>query len=315
MIKNYLRYAVAAAFAVASGASNVAFGVEETNNDSFDSPQRLEIDDAGQVIVTGAIGLTALPRTQDVPDIDYYSFRGRADDKVTIDIDFGFKGAGAGERSVDTMVAIWGPGGLFRKSDDPATGDQDSTPIGCCTHRDARLDQVVLPADGVYTVGVTSGGVVSGVPRMFLPDGDATAFVGGSLSNGHYTLIISGVSSSVLQIGIDIRPGATSIARINPKSQGRIPVALISSKDFDALKADSGSIRFGPTGTQATALRCGKGGEDVNGDGRLDLVCHFDNQAANFDPSHEEGMVTGTIGGMPFEGRGDLKVIPVKRPD
>lgn len=313
MIKNYLRYAVAAAFAVA-GASNMALAVEETDNDSFSSPQVLQIVD-GQVIVTGAIGLTALPRTQDVPDIDYYSFRARAGSEVTIDIDGGFKGSGATERSVDTMIAIWGPGGFFRKNDDPKTGDQGSMPVGCCTHRDARLDQVALPANGVYTVGVTSGGVVGGVPRMFLPDGTATAFIGGSLSNGRYTLTISGVSSPVQQMNIDIKPGATSIARINPKSKGSTPVALLSSDSFDALKVDSGSVRFGPNGTEATALRCGKGGEDVNNDGRLDLVCHFDTQAANFDPSDEEGIVTGTIGGMPFEGRGDLKVIHVKRPD
>ena len=311
MLKNYLRYAVAAAFAAAAGSSNMALAVEETDNDFFARPQQLVVDDSGQIIVTGVIGITD-KNAAVVPDIDYYSFRGSEGNKVTIDIDFGFKGSLATERSVDTMIAIWGPGGLFRKNDDPLTGDPDSIDR---PRRDARLDEVVLPANGVYTVGVTSSGVVSGVPRIFLPDGSATAFVPGTTSNGSYKLIISGVSSPVLQINIDIKPGATSIARINPKSRGNIPVALLSSKDFDALKVDSGSVRFGPTGTQATALRCGKGGEDVNGDGRLDLVCHFDTQAADFDPSHEEGMVTGTIGGMPFEGRGDLKVIHVKRPD
>jgi hypothetical protein len=311
MIKNYLHYAVAAAFAVASGASNLAFAVGETEpNDSFSLPQRLVIDDSRTVVVTGIVGVKELTSPV-VPDIDYYSFHGRAGDVVTVDIDFGFKGAGAGERSVDTLIAIWGPG-LFRSNDDPSTGDPDSIDR---PRRDARLDQVVFPANGVYTVGVTSAGTVGGVPRKFLPDGSATAFVANSVSNGSYKLIISGVSPSVKQINIDIKPGATSIARINPKSRGSIPVALLSSDDFDALKADSGSVRFGPSGTEATALRCGKGGEDVNGDGRLDLVCHFDNQAAAFDPSDEEGIVTGTIGGMPFEGRGDLKVIQVKRQD
>lgn len=314
MIKNYLHYAVAAAFAVA-GASNVALAVDEADNDSFDRPQQLAIDDGGQVIVTGAVGITAKTGSV-VPDIDYYSFRARAGSKVDIDIDFGFKGTAAPERSVDTIIAIWGPNKFFDKSDDPRTGDADSTPIGCCMHRDARLDQVVLPASGVYTVGVTSGGVSGGLPRMFQPDGTTTtAFIPGSTSNGRYTLIIRGVESPVLQIGVDIRPGATSLARINPKSRGSIPVALISSKEFNALNVDSGSVRFGPTGTEATALRCGKGGEDVDADGLLDLVCHFDNQAANFDESDEHGIVTGTIKGMSFEGRKNLKVIPVKRPD
>jgi len=314
MIKNYLRYAVAAAFAVA-GASNMALAVEETDNDSFDRPQELQVDSSGQVVVTGTIGITALPPAPVVPDIDYYSFRAAEGNTVTIDIDFGFKGTGAPERSVDTIIAIWGPNGFFRKNGDPLSGDPDSMPIGCCTHRDARLDQVVLPASGKYIVGVTSGGVSGGVARIFLPDGTATPFVPGTLSNGSYKLIISGVSSPVIQMNIDIKPGATSIAKINPKSRGNIPVALLSSKDFDALQVESGSVRFGPTGKEATALRCGKGGEDVNNDGRLDLVCHFDNQAARFDETHEEGVITGRIKGMDFEGRGDLKVLHTQKPE
>jgi hypothetical protein len=43
------------------------------------------------------------------------------------------------------------------------------------------------------------------------------------------------------------------------------------------------------------------------------MVCIFDNQATRFDPSHEKGKLTGTIGGKQFQGEGWLKVIPVKR--
>jgi hypothetical protein len=181
---------------------------------------------------------------------------------------------------------------------------------------------VGLPATGQYIVGVTSGGVVQGVPRMFWDNGTATDFIGGSLSNGRYTLIISGVSApvaqppappAVQQIGIDIRPGVDRIARVDPKSRGVIPVALLSSEGFDARKVDSGSVRFGPTGKEATALRCTKRGVDVNHDRARDMVCIFDNQATRFDPSHEKGKITGTMDGKSFEGEGSLKVIPVKR--
>ena len=212
MIKKYLHYAVAAAFAAASGASSLALAVEETANDSFEQPQRLDIVD-GQVTVTGAIGV-AETSTAVVPDIDYYSFQGYAGNKVTIDVDFGFKGAAfsetnpEGERNVDTIIGIWGPPPtipenprFFLPSDDTETGDADSIPVPNRTppiYRDARLDAVVLPATGQYTVGVTSGGSVGGVPRMFLDDGSATDFISGSLSNGRYTLIISGISAPVV---------------------------------------------------------------------------------------------------------------------
>jgi hypothetical protein len=354
MIKKYLHYAVAAAFAAASTASNVAVAVEETANDSFAMPQHLDTVD-GQVTVTGVIGV-AETSTPVVPDIDYYSFHGYANNIVTIDIDFGFKGAAfsatnpAGERNLDTIIGIWGPPPatletprFFLPSDDTGTGDADSIPIlnsNPPIYRDARLDGIVLPATGTYTVGVTSGGVFQTVPRTFLDDGSATAFISNSLSNGRYTLIISGVSAPVVQppapppvvqppapppvvqppappavqaIAIDIRPGVDRLARIDPKSRGVIPVALLSSEGFDARNVDSGSVRFGPTGKEATALRCTKRGVDVNHDRARDMVCIFDNQATRFDPSHDKGKITGTIAGKQFQGEGWLKVIPVKR--
>lgn len=310
MIKNYLQYAVASALFVASGMCNIALGevVDEGDNaanDVITSAQPLTIT-GGEIEVKGQIGINTAGAP--IADVDFYTFKARAGDIVTVDIDGGWKLAGSTERSLDSVIAIYGPGLPMRMSDDVEMGKEDEpqTPL---SRRDARLDLVTLPESGDYFVGVTGTG------RRFLPDGTVTAFVSRTAGNGSYRLIISGVSSPVIQMNIDIKPGATSVARLNMKSKGNIPVALLSSAQFDALKVDSGTVRFGPTGTEATALRCGKGGEDVDGDGDLDLVCHFDTQATRFTEHHEEGMVTGTIGGTPFEGRGDLKVIHVKRPD
>ena len=55
-------------------------------------------------------------------------------------------------------------------------------------------------------------------------------------------------------------------------------------------------------------------GDYVNADDKLDLVCHFDTQAAGFEPGDLEGIVKGSLkDGRRFEGRGLLKVVPVKR--
>jgi hypothetical protein len=303
MIKNYLQHAVAAAFLVASGTAIPAFAAEveqDSANNSFGSPQRLVVDSTKMVEVRGAVGVIGLT-TPVVSDFDYYSFHGRKGDVVTIDIDEGFKGSGSSTRSLDTLIGIWGPGGLFEQMDDPRTVDD-----GSINRRDARLDQVVLKQDGLHVVGVTSAGVAGGVARKFLPDGSATAFVANSTANGSYLLIISGVSPSLKQISIDIKPGADRYTRINPKAKGTIPVALLSSDDFDATKVDESSLRFGPTGTEASG-HCNKH--------RADLLCHFDLGAAGFDESDEEGIVTGTIDGMQFEGRSQLKVLQIKRKD
>jgi hypothetical protein len=308
MIKNYLSYAVATALLVASG--NLAFAAEvvekEEANNAFEKPQLLMVDDNKTVSVRGTIGVLTGAA---VPDIDYYSFYGRKGEKVDIDIDGAFKPS---VRSLDSMIAIWGPGGLFEQIDDPRSTDEGSVRF---PNRDARLDQILLKESGLHVVAVTSAGKVGSPARKFLDNGTVTSFVDGLTANGAYLLIISGVSPSAKQISIDIKPGADRYAPVNPKSRGNIPVALLSSDDFNALMVDRGSIRFGPTGQEATA-RCGKDGEYVDADQRLDLVCHFDNQAAGFDASDEVGIVTGKmIDGMPFEGRGGLKVIQVKRPD
>ena len=305
MIKNHLCRAIAAAFFLASGASNVVSAEIETEpNDSASSAQRLVIGASRSIEVTGTIGVLATV-TPVIPDVDFYSFHARANDVVTIDIDGGMKPAGSSVRSLDSVLVIYGPDlSVLRQVDDVPSNSVDA---GSISRFDARLDNVVLPVSGVYTVGVASSG------RTFLPGGSVTSFVARSTSNGSYTLIISGVTPSVQQISIEIKPGAGSIAPLNPKSKGNVPVALLSSTDFDALKADRASITFGSTGDERSLLRCGKDGEDVNGDGRLDLICHFDNQAASFDQSDEEGIVRGTVGGMPFEGRGWLKIVPVKQ--
>lgn len=302
MIKNYLQYAVASALCVASGISSVAFAevFEREANDSVGAAQRLVIDASRQVEVRGIVGINTAGTP--VADVDFYSFLGRAGDVVTVDIDEGMKPSGSSARSLDSLIAIYGPNLPMRTKDDVTMGQEDepATPL---SRRDARLDNVSLPTTGVYTVGV------SGTGRTFLPDGSVTGVTRTS-GNGSYKLVISGVSPSALQISIDIKPGLDRITRVNPKSKGKIPVALLSLNDFDATNADESSIRFGPGGTEASG-HCNK--HDANHDGRADLLCHFDLEAAAFDESDEEGIVTGTVGGMPFEGRGWLKVIHNKK--
>lgn len=307
MIRKYLHYAVAAALAVASGASNIAFAVEETDNDSVSSPQRLAIDASRTIEITGSIGVLATI-TPVTPDVDFYSFYAKAGDVVTIDIDGGMKATGSSVRSLDSVLAVYGPDLTLppRQIDDVPAGSVDA---GSMSRFDARLDNVNIDVDGIYTVGVASSG------RVFSHGGAVSDFVPRSTSNGSYTLIISGASPSMQQISIDIKPGTDRIARLNPKSKGDIAVALLSSPNFDALKVDRASLTFGASGSEQSLERCAKRGHNVDRrDNRLpDLVCQFDIQKANFEEGDEEGVLRGTIGGMPFEGKGWLKVIPVKR--
>lgn len=78
-----------------------------------------------------------------------------------------------------------------------------------------------------------------------------------------------------LTVPILIKPGSDQPAAINPKSQGTIPVAILTTDTFDATTVDPTTVVFGPMGPKPSATQSSL--EDVNGDGKLDMVLHFPN--------------------------------------
>jgi Bacterial pre-peptidase C-terminal domain len=331
MIKNYLSYAVAAAFLAASGISNVAFAdaisVNELEaagtagtNDTLATAQKLTIGATGEIIqVIGTIGLEAEKGLLPIPDVDYYWFQGQAGDLVTIDLDGGSKTFSDPLRSLDSLIVIFDPNGVVLAQVNNAAdgefglGTDDPESIA---KFDPRLKDIYLPVTGRYTVGVTSDAkYVDGTMRVFVDQGGTSGngtdgFRSTTVANGRYTLVISGVSvaqtppppPAVLQVSIDIKPNAKSITT-HANTHGKIPVAIKTSSQFDALKADRGSIKFGPLNGTGTTGQCNKNGTN--------LLCHFDKKDAGFGEGDTMGMVSGTIDGKPFEGKGWLKVIPV----
>lgn len=284
---------------------------ESEPNQPAASGQPLQIDEIVHdgVPTTGAsidavIGAGSGPA---VLDLDFYVFDGKAGDIVTIDIDRGWDGLSR----VDTIIGLFGPGPsyplLMRNDDwsptDPGSARFSSTGTSLVT-RDSRITNFRLPVDGVYTVGV------SAYPRNWLAGAVVNSNTLGM--NGDYTLVVSGVSLSIQQISIEIKPGSGDVAPINPKAKGKVPVALMGSRDFDVHDVDTASLTFGHTGNENSLSKCGTPG-DINGDLFPDMVCHFENQDAKFDSSDEEGLLRGRKhGGNKFEGRGWLKVVPVK---
>lgn len=293
-----------AAVVSAFGAGGMALAIDESEpNHPFPSAQALIIEN-GAVSVNGVIGNLTGPM---ILDADFYSFHARAGDVVTFDIDDGIKSSG---RSLDAILTLFGPDTFYENDDVPSSQPLDD---GSIHLRDPLLANINLPKTGIYTIAVT------GFPNTLNRDGtyrDTRFF---SQTNGAYTLTISGVSPNAQQINIEIKPGSGEYAPVNPKSRGNIPVALLSSPEFNALDIDPASLTFGATGNEASYRRCGNDGVDVNGDGLLDLVCHFENQKTGFDVDHSMGIVKGSTkpaaGGTPFEGRGMLKIVPVKRRD
>lgn len=288
--------------AYAAGAAAQAVNEIEPN---YPVAQSLTLGADGKMVVNGVIGVMFGAA---VNDQDLYSFYAREGDVLDIDIDNGWK-FGTPGRSVDTVLTLFGPGPTYMVERMSTLGAVDE---GSVSIFDPYIARFRASASGTYIVGVT------GSPQYLLDGGGWSGF---PTQNGDYTLIISGASAEaaaplVQQINIEIKPGSREFAAINPnflKSKGNIPVALLSSDEFDALKVDRDSLTFGAKGDETSRKNCAPDGRDVNGDGRLDLVCHFENQLAGFGENDLEGVLKGTVDGNPFEGRSVLKVIPATK--
>jgi len=109
---------------------------------------------------------------------------------------------------------------------------------------------------------------------------------------------------------IDIKPGSSPNS-INTKNKGKIPVAILSSPSFSAPgSVDVSSLRFGHTGFEASLAFCNVNGEDVDRDGLLDLVCHFDTQLTAFQKGDTLGYLTGaTQDGFPLFGVDSVRIV------
>jgi hypothetical protein len=282
--------AVTIASTLALSSNAWAMNEQEANN---------PIESAQNVVVTSKVmdidGVLGEVGSRRMDDLDFFTFHGKAGDVVTLDIDGGI----GGKQSVDTIIAVFDKNyKVLRMNDDSHLDD------GSVSTADSRIENFSLPVTGDYIVGV------SNFPRYFRNGGGVS--YANYIADGDYKLVISGVSPSLMPINIDVKPGSgDDWAPINPKSHGKIPVALLSSPSFDATKVDISTLTFGKTGNEESLSHCGKSGDDVNDDGLLDMVCHFYNQKAGFTKTSLEGIVRGrTTLGTAFEGRGFLKVVP-----
>jgi len=126
-----------------------------------------------------------------------------------------------------------------------------------------------------------------------------STFVMAVLVGGLISPQLAYANTFVLLIDIDIKPGSDPNS-INSKSMGLVPVAILSSADFDATSVDVTTVTFGPG--QAAPVHSGHL-EDVNGDGLTDMVVHFAQKDTGLSPGDIEATLIGvTNDGIDFCG-------------
>jgi hypothetical protein len=124
-------------------------------------------------------------------------------------------------------------------------------------------------------------------------------------------LVSVSYANGFIPITIDIKPGSFPNS-INWTSAGVIPVAILSTDDFDATFVDPSTVVFGPAGSPTGASMIHKKAhqEDVDEDGDLDLVFHFYIQDTGFECSDIEAILTGqTRDGTYIEGEGEVNLL------
>ncbi|MGH7674853.1 MAG: hypothetical protein ACREMV_06220, partial [Gemmatimonadales bacterium] len=124
----------------------------------------------------------------------------------------------------------------------------------------------------------------------------------------------SGGGGGPLGVSIDIKPGSAENP-VNLRSQGKLPVAVLTTPEFDAAALDPASITLGNDDGDDTPVAMKQHSrkhdraprpmaalEDVDRDGDLDLVLHFETRALVTNGDLTAGTTELILNGLTTEG-------------
>ena len=113
-----------------------------------------------------------------------------------------------------------------------------------------------------------------------------------------------------MEVDSDIKPGSDPNS-INMGSNGLIPVAILSTSDFDATDVDPETVSSAgaDVGVRGKGDKLMASIEDVNGDTLPDLVVHIEN-ALDLSEGQAEATLTGyTFGGISIQGPDSINIV------
>ena len=169
-----------------------------------------------------------------------------------------------------------------------------------------------------FNLGDTSGTVFSSTALPDSLDVDSFNTRTGFIFTGTGTAFFSidTLEKALIPVKIDIKPGSFPNS-INPKSKGKIPVAILTTDSsdngttFDATTVDPTSVLFGPTGMEAFPANDAL--EDVDADGDVDMILHFYTQETGINCEDPSATLTGeTFDGQAIKGDDTIRTVGCK---
>ena len=206
-----------------------------------------------------------------------------------------------GTRAVE--VHSYAGDGTVQLSDFALNGLAGTVSLGPTGTQTLNFDVTAIVADLV-----ANGATIAGFNLREEPANN-TNFLVMFLEGLPFLPVLSIEVSTEQIVDIDIKPGSMPNS-INRQSRGKVPVAILSSPTFNApVEVDATSLTFGRTGTETSFAFC-SGPEDLNGDGLLDMACHFNTESTGFLLGDTQGVLEGrTLLGGAIKGADSVRIV------
>ena len=175
--------------------------------------------------------------------------------------------------------------------------DEDSDPLTAVKVTDPTNGTLILNDDGSFTYNPATN--FNGTDSFTYKANDGT-------NDSNIATVTITVNPLIIQVTLDIKPGSDPNS-INLKSNGVVPVAVLTTDDFDAGEVNPESVEF------ACAMPERWNSNDVDGDGDLDLLFHFRTQELDLTEDSEDATLTGqTTDGHEITGTDSVRIVPQK---